>query len=258
MALLDIRNIPFEIALRLTDDEIIAIETSSTSYANYESIVAKNNANVEVASKSFSNISFADALKMTDAEIIALETGIFPNELPPPPPSFQKDPSLLLKDPIPDPIPCTNPTLLPIVDPQPQKGPSFPLKDPIPFPIRSSLTGRLRNPTSPPQRDRDPKPVSPPEVPDLSESDISQLDDQEFFAARLRRIGFIRVLESEDTRRIYKIVVDASVNMFNQQYNSRGETVLDYRWLEANKIVSSLVSKVTRCDMQGATVVFFS
>ena len=91
MALLDIRNIPFEIALRLTDDEIIAIETSSTSYANYESIVAKNNANVEVASKSFSNISFADALKMTDAEIIALETGIFPNELPPPPPSFQSE-----------------------------------------------------------------------------------------------------------------------------------------------------------------------
>ena len=90
MALLDIRNIPFEIALKLTDDEIIAIENSSTSYANYESIVAKNNANVEVASKYFSNISFADALKMTDAEIIALETGIFP-----PPPTFQKSDNIL-------------------------------------------------------------------------------------------------------------------------------------------------------------------
>lgn len=90
MALLDIRNIPFEIALKLTDDEIIAIETSSTSYANYESIVAKNNANVG-ASKSFLNISFAEALKMTDAEIIALETGVFPNDLPPPPPSFQSE-----------------------------------------------------------------------------------------------------------------------------------------------------------------------
>lgn len=86
MALLDIRNIPFEVSLKLTDDEIIAIETSSltTSYANYESIVV-NNTKAEVAPKSFLNISFDEALKMTDAEIIALETGVLVKDLPPPP-----------------------------------------------------------------------------------------------------------------------------------------------------------------------------
>ena len=70
MALLDFRNIPFELSLKLTDDEIIAIETgtrSGTSYSSdYESFA---NAKVD-AKASLLNISFADALKMSDAEII--------------------------------------------------------------------------------------------------------------------------------------------------------------------------------------------
>ena len=92
----------------------------------------------------------------------------------------------------------------------------------------------------------------------MADEDLSKLNDQDFYTARLRQIRFIHELETEDTRRSYQILVDASVKMFNQQYNHNGETVFDFRWKEAKKVVSSLVSKVSKYDMRGATVVFFS
>ena len=92
----------------------------------------------------------------------------------------------------------------------------------------------------------------------IDEEDISNLSSKEFYAARLRRIWFLQKLEVMETTYSYEILVDASVLMFNQEYNTKGETVFDFRWTEAQKIVSSLVPKVTRCDLKGATVVFFS
>ena len=254
MALLDFRNIPFELSLKLTDDEIIAIETGTRSGTSYSSDYASF-ANAKVDAKaSLLNISFADALKMSDAEIIALETGALPKDLPLPPKDpvvpivSMVDPSFSLKDHVP---------VLPIVKDLPFQDP-FPRKGPEPFvPI-------VKNPLS--HRKKDPTPLPPviqPQVPyldepDVVDEDLSSLDEQEFYTARLRQIRFIRKLETEDSRPSYQILVDASVKMFNQQYNTNGETVFDFRWKEAKKIVSSLVPKVTRCDLKGATVVFFS
>ena len=92
----------------------------------------------------------------------------------------------------------------------------------------------------------------------IDEEDISKLSSKEFYAARLRRIRFLQKLEVMETTYSYEILVDASVLMFNQEYNTNGETVFNFRWTEAQKIVSSLVPKVSRCDLKGATVVFFS
>ena len=231
----DYKNISMDVASQLNDEEIIAIEKGSSA-TECPSIPK-----VKLTRGSSANISFAAAQSLSDAEIIALETGVafvpprkeehFPPNPPPPPIRTEIDKKIFL-------------------DTETNRDSS--ISDDFHYDDSTANKSEFSHFND--HEDDD--------VDVFVDVDISQLEGQEFYTNRLRRIRFIRKLEIVDTRPIYMILVDASVSMFNQQYNSRGETVFDYRWSEAKKVVSSLAPKITKStsssDPPGASIVFFS
>ena len=111
-------------------------------------------------------------------------------------------------------------------------------KDPEPSEVddQNTVAEGKENIPHPPQGNNDP--IQDTDITD--ESDISKLSGRDFYAAK--------------SRPSTTILVDSSETMFRSKFNKTlGQTIVDDRWIEAQKIVSNLVSKVANCDL-----VFFS
>ena len=84
------------------------------------------------------------------------------------------------------------------------------------------------------------------------------VSDKEYFPKRLGAIRFLKKVDEKPTGQAYTIFVDASTLMFNMRMNSKGGTVVNYNWLEAQEIAAILVPKIALADPRGATLTFFS
>ena len=84
------------------------------------------------------------------------------------------------------------------------------------------------------------------------------VSDKEYFPKRVEAIRFLKKVDEKPPGQAYTIFVDASTLTFNMRRNSKGETVVDYNWLEAQEIVAFLVPKIALADPRGVTLTFFS